>query len=138
MSDLRVVLADDHELVRAGLKSLVDATPGMRVVGEAGTGVEAIERARELGPDVLVMDVSMPVLDGVGATEQITHEYPGVKILALTAHEDRAHLTHLLQAGAAGYVLKRAAVDELPDTPHFVTSRYSASAKQHRLMAMTP
>ncbi len=113
MSDLRIVLADDHELVRAGLKSLVDATPGMRVVGEAATGVGAVECARELSPDVLVMDVSMPVLDGVGATEQITRDCPGVKVLALTAHEDRGHLTRLLQAGAAGYLVKRAAVDEL-------------------------
>ncbi len=113
MSDLRIHLADDHELVRAGLRTLVDATPGMRVVGEAGTGVEAVERARELEPDIVLMDVSMPVLDGVAATEQVCRECPGSKVLALTAHEDRAHLARLLQAGAAGYVLKRAAVDEL-------------------------
>ncbi len=113
MSELRVVLADDHELVRAGLRSLVDATPGMRVVGEAATGVEAIARACELRPDVVVMDISMPVLDGAAATEQLARECPDVKVLALTAHEDRAHLARLLQAGAAGYVLKRAAVNEL-------------------------
>ena len=113
MSTLRVVLADDHEVVRAGLRALVDGTAGMRVVGEAGDGAEAVARARELGPDVVVMDVSMPGMDGAQATERIARECPGVKVIALTAHDDRAHLTRLLQAGAAGYVLKRAAADEL-------------------------
>ena len=113
MSDLRILLAEDHEVVRAGLRSLVDATPGMRVVGEARTGVEAVTQACALRPDVVVMDVAMPVLDGAAATEQLARECPGVRVLALTAHEDRAHVTRLLQAGAAGYLVKRAAVDEL-------------------------
>jgi two-component system, NarL family, response regulator NreC len=85
----------------------------MRVVGEAATGTEAIQRARELKPDVVVMDLSMPVLDGAAATERIRSECPDVKVIALTAHDDRAHLTRLMQAGAAGYVLKRCAADEL-------------------------
>lgn len=113
MSALRVVLADDHEVVRTGLRALVDSAPGMRVVGEAGDGREAVARARELGPDVVVMDVSMPGMDGAEATERIARELPAVRVIALTAHDDRAHLTRLLQAGAAGYVLKRAAADEL-------------------------
>jgi two-component system, NarL family, response regulator NreC len=113
MNTLRIVLADDHEVVRAGLRTLVDSSTGMRVVGEASNGVEAIARARELRPDVLVMDVSMPKMDGATATERITRECPEVRVIALTAHDDRAHLTRLLQAGAAGYVLKRAAADEL-------------------------
>lgn len=113
MSELRVVLADDHEVVRAGLKALVDASPGLRVVGEAGDGAEAVARARELAPDVVVMDVSMPGMDGAEAAERIARECPAVRVVALTAHDDRAHLTRLLQAGAAGYVLKRAAAAEL-------------------------
>jgi DNA-binding NarL/FixJ family response regulator len=113
MNTLRVVLADDHELVRAGLRALVDAHPGMKVVGEAADGEEAVARACELRPDVLVMDVSMPKMDRAEATERIRRECPGVKVIALTAHDDRAHLTRLLQAGAAGYILKRAAADEL-------------------------
>lgn len=110
---LRVVLADDHEVVRTGLRALVDAAAGMHVVGEAGDGAEAVARARELRPDVVVMDISMPGVDGAQATERIARELPGVRVIALTAHDDRAHLTRLLQAGAAGYVLKRSAADEL-------------------------
>lgn len=113
MTELRIVLADDHEVVRTGLRALIESSPGMRVVGEARDGAEAVARARELNPDVVVIDVTMPVLDGVGATERIARECPEVRVLVLTMHEDRAHLTRLLQAGAAGYVLKRAAVDEL-------------------------
>ncbi|MBV9772575.1 MAG: response regulator transcription factor [Gemmatimonadetes bacterium] len=113
MKTLRVVLADDHEVVRTGLRSLVNSSTGMEVVGEARDGDEACRKACELRPDVVVMDVSMPVLDGAGATERLRRECPEVRVLALTAHEDRAHLTRLLEAGAAGYVLKRAAADEL-------------------------
>jgi DNA-binding NarL/FixJ family response regulator len=107
------VLADDHEVVRSGLRALVDGTTGMEVVGEARDGAEACRRAAELRPDVVVMDVSMPVLDGAQATERIRRECPGVKVLALTMHEDRAHLSRLLQAGASGYLPKRAAAGEL-------------------------
>jgi DNA-binding NarL/FixJ family response regulator len=113
MRTLRIVLADDHELVRTALKSLVDSSPGLEVVGEASDGSEAIDRARELKPDVLVMDLSMPGMDGATATERLARELPDVRVVALTAHDDRAHLSRLLQAGAAGYVLKRGAVDEL-------------------------
>jgi DNA-binding NarL/FixJ family response regulator len=113
MSALRIVLADDHEVVRSGLRALIDGTTGMGVVGEARDGGEAVLRARELRPDVVVMDVSMPVLGGAEATERIRRDCPGVKVLALTMHEDRAHLTRLLQAGASGYLSKRAAAGEL-------------------------
>lgn len=113
MTTLRIVLADDHEVVRAGLRALVDSSPGLLVVGEARNGMEAITRAKELESDVLVMDLSMPGMDGATATERISRECPGVKVVALTAHDDRAHLSRLLQAGAAGYVLKRGAADEL-------------------------
>src|SRR5687768_15626524 len=95
------------------MRLLVDQTPGMKVVGEAANGEEAIARVRELKPDVLVMDVSMPVFDGAAATERVTREHPEVKVLILTAHGDRAHLTRLLDLGASGFVLKRAAAEEL-------------------------
>lgn len=113
MKEVRVVLADDHEVVRSGLRSLVDDCIGLTVVGEASDGKEAIECARKLEPDVLVMDLSMPGMDGATAAEHICREFPAVKVIALTAHDDRAHLTRLLQAGASGYVLKQGAADEL-------------------------
>ena len=111
--NVRILLADDHEVVRSGLRALVESSTGMQVVGEARDGAEACVRACELKPDVVVMDVSMPLLDGAAATERLRRECPDVKVLALTMHEDRGHLTRLMQAGASGYVLKRAAADEL-------------------------
>jgi DNA-binding NarL/FixJ family response regulator len=100
-------------VVRAGLRALIDASGSMRVVGEAENGLAAIERARELRPDVVVMDVSMPVLDGAAATERIARELPEVKVLALTAHDDAGTMKRLLRAGASGFVLKRAVANEL-------------------------
>lgn len=113
MSELRILLVDDHEVVRTGLRSLVDACPDMTVVGETGNGAEAIARSRALRPDVVVMDRSMPEIDGVAATEEIRRENADVKVVVLTAREDATHLPRLLQAGATGYVLKHGAADEL-------------------------
>lgn len=113
MSKLRVFVADDHPVVRSGLKGLIDAQPDMAVVGEAFDGAGAVRGVAELRPDVVVMDVSMPGVGGAEATERIRAETPGVRVLALTAHEDRGYLQLLLKAGASGYVLKRAAADDL-------------------------
>jgi len=110
---LRVLIADDHAIVRSGLSALIDGAGDMEVVGEARTGEEAVRLARTLEPHVVVMDVSMPGLDGAEATELIVGESPDVRVLALTMHDDRAHLTRLLEAGATGYAIKRAAGDEL-------------------------
>jgi DNA-binding NarL/FixJ family response regulator len=104
---LRVLLADDHAVIRQGLKLLVDGQPDMEVIGEAGDGQEAWQRAKELGPDVVVMDISMPVCNGVQPTERLTALCPEIKVLALTLYEDEEYLRQLLQAGAAGYVLDR-------------------------------
>ena len=110
---LRVVLADDHAVVREGLKALVNAQPDMRVVGEAADGEAAWRVAKELLPDVLVIDLSMPLLGGADATARVRRDCPSVKVLALTVHEEQLYLTQLLRAGASGYVLKRAAPLEL-------------------------
>jgi DNA-binding NarL/FixJ family response regulator len=110
---VRVVLADDHPIVREGLKRLLEAQPDMHVVGEAADGEAAWHAAKTLAPDVLVMDLSMPVLAGAEATARVRRDCPGVKVLALTVHEERGYLTQLLRAGASGYVLKRAAAAEL-------------------------
>jgi DNA-binding NarL/FixJ family response regulator len=110
---LRVVLVDDHELVRAGIKALLAPHESIEVVGEASDGFAAIEVVERLQPDVVVMDVSLPKLGGAEATEQIKKAQPNVKVLALSAHEERASVQLFLEVGASGYVLKRAAVDEL-------------------------
>jgi DNA-binding NarL/FixJ family response regulator len=113
MTKLRVFLADDHAVVREGLKALVNAQAGMEVVGEAADGQAALEAATKLRPDVVVMDISMPGLSGARATEQLKQACPQVRVLALTVHEDRGYLRQLLEAGASGYMLKRAAAEEL-------------------------
>lgn len=113
MTKLRVFLADDHAVIREGLKSLVNAQPDMEIVGEAENGRLAWQLAKALEPDVAVMDVSMPELNGVKATEILTQECPKIKVLALTVHEDQGYLRQILKAGAAGYVLKKAMAEEL-------------------------
>ena len=107
MKPIRLLLVDDHELVRAGLRSLLEQRPGLEIVGEAGGGEEAVTLAIQLRPDVVVMDVSMPDVDGPEATRQIKAAAPEVNILALTVHEDEAYLFEMLNAGASGYVPKR-------------------------------
>ncbi len=110
---LRIVLADDHNVVRAGLRALIDAQEDMEVVAEADDGEAACRLVAELSPDVTVMDVSMPELGGAQATELIRRQNADARVLALTVHEDRGYLQRMLQAGASGYLLKRAAADDL-------------------------
>jgi DNA-binding NarL/FixJ family response regulator len=113
MKKLRVLLADDHKVVRDGLRLLIDGQRDMHVVGEAGDGKEALQQARALMPEVVVMDLSMPELNGLQATQRLRAELPKVKVVALTLHEDPSYLLQLCKAGAAGYVLKRSAGDDL-------------------------
>ncbi len=108
-----ILLADDHAVVREGLKALISAEPDMQIVGEARDGQLAWQLAAELHPDIVVMDVSMPQLSGAEATERIRRDCPDVKVLALTVHEVDGYLRKLLEAGASGYVLKRAAAEDL-------------------------
>lgn len=113
MEKLRVLLADDHAMLRDGLRALVNAQADMAVVGEAGDGHETVRLARTLQPDVVVMDVTMPKLNGIEATRQLKRAWPGAKVLALTAHDSVDYLRQLVQAGVVGYVLKRSAADVL-------------------------
>src|SRR5689334_16434017 len=113
MTKLRILLADDHETLRAGLKMIVNAQADMEVVGEAGDGRTAVACAEELLPDVVVMDVSMPHLNGLKATEKLKQLCPRVHVLALTRHTDDAYLQQILRAGASGYVLKQSPPAEL-------------------------
>ena len=113
MSKLRILLADDHQLFREGLRCLIDSQPDMQMVGEASTGTEAVQKARQLKPDIVLMDLTMPELNGLQATKHIKAQVPEIKVVALTAHEDETYLRQLIQAQASGYVLKRAAANEL-------------------------
>ncbi|HUR45342.1 MAG TPA: response regulator transcription factor [Candidatus Saccharimonadales bacterium] len=113
MTKIRIVLADDHAVVREGLKTLVHAQDDMEVVGECADGITAVQKVMELKPDVAVLDISMPGLNGAKAAREILKISPRTKVVALTVHEDRSYLRELLEAGAAAYILKRSAADEL-------------------------
>jgi two-component system, NarL family, response regulator NreC len=113
MTKLQIFLADDHVVVREGLKALINAQPDMIVIGEAGDGQSAWQQARECQPDVVIMDITMPGLNGVQATAQLKDACPQIKVLALSVHDDTSYLRQLLAAGAAGYILKHAAADDL-------------------------
>lgn len=113
MNKIRIVIAEDHKTVRKGLRFLLNAQEDMQVIGEADNGREAIRLAQELLPDVLLMDVSMPELNGLKATAKLKRIQPEIKVLTLTRHTDEAYLHELLQAGVSGYVLKQSDSDEL-------------------------
>src|SRR5262249_1374160 len=113
MNKLRVLLADDHPVVLEGLKFLVTSESDIEVVGEVGTGRMAVELAKELLPDVVVMDLSMLDTEGAEAAEQSRRDCPSVRVLVLSVHETDGHLRRLLEAGATGYIVKRSAAGEL-------------------------
>jgi len=110
---IRLLLVDDHVVVRSGLRMLLQAQPDMEIVGEADTGVTAVTKARECQPDVVLMDITMPDMSGIEATRHIKRACPNTAVLALTMHEDDAYFFQMLHAGASGYVPKRAAPDDL-------------------------
>ena len=113
MGKINILVADDHAMMRAGLRMLIDAQLDMAVVGEAGDGREAIEQAKSLHPDLVLLDLSMPGLGGIPAIELLRKEAPGARVLVLTMHEDSEYLRQALEAGASGYLVKRAADTEL-------------------------
>lgn len=113
MSEIRILIAEDHETVREGLRLIVDTQEDMQVCGEAGNGRDAIRLAQELAPDVLLMDISMPELNGLKAAAKLKRVAPAIKILTLTRHTDEAYLKELLEAGVSGYVLKQSQASEL-------------------------
>ncbi len=109
----RVLIADDDDLMRAGLVELLGADPQIQVIGQAATGREAVEQARRLAPDVVLMDVRMPDLDGIGATRELARSVPGARVLILTTFEQDDYVFGALRAGASGFLLKRARPEEL-------------------------
>lgn len=117
---IKVLISDDHAIVRTGLRALIHSEPNMELVGEATGGYETIELVEKTLPDVLVLDLSMPDLDGIAVTRRIKPRFPDLKILILTLHEDEALLKAALKAGASGYILKRAAEAELISAIHAI------------------
>jgi DNA-binding NarL/FixJ family response regulator len=115
VGEIRILLADDHVVLREATAELIDHQPDMRVVGQAGTGEETVTLARDLHPDVIVMDIAMPRLNGLSATRKIVSELPATKVLVLTAHEDAGHVIPLLEAGATGYLPKTVGLNVLLD-----------------------
>ncbi len=113
MVKIRILLADDHTILREGIRALINAQPDLDVVGEAEDGRQAVRLAEQLNPDVVLMDIAMPLLNGLEATRQIRHAFPKVKILILTMHENEDYIRQALANGAMGYLLKDATSSEL-------------------------
>lgn len=140
MEKLKILLAEDHRILREGLKRMIDEQPNMEVIGEADDGIAAWQKACELEPDLILMDVSMPRMNGADATAKIRELCPQVKVIALTAHRASAYLSQMLKAGASGYVLKHAAFDELLDAILTVSKggRYIDHASQEVMINAPP
>lgn len=110
---IKVLLVDDHAIIREGLRSLLEKQPEIEVIADTDDGRKAIELVRELSPNIVIMDISMPGLNGIEATRQITAEFPDVKVIALSIHSKRRFVADMLSAGATGYILKECLFDEL-------------------------
>ena len=113
MARIRLLLVDDHEVVRSGLRMLLENEADLDIVGEADTGEKALEMVGTLKPDVVIMDITLPDISGIDITKRVKEEHPDVAVVALTIHEDQQYFFEMLQAGASGYVPKRAAPDDL-------------------------
>ncbi|MBI3585634.1 MAG: response regulator transcription factor [Ignavibacteriales bacterium] len=113
MDKIKILLADDHALIRSGITTLLQGSADFFVIGEAKDGVEAIQKAKELNPDVIVIDLSMPKLSGIEATKIIKKKHPHIRVLVLTMHENEEYVYQILKSGASGYVLKSAGKEEL-------------------------
>ncbi len=113
MKRIRILLADDHAVVRQGFKMLLDAQGDMEIVGEAGNGREAVDLAEQLRPDVVVMDVAMPELNGIEATRRLAEKVPHARVVALSMHKDSVYVREVLRAGARGYLLKDSGSQDL-------------------------
>lgn len=120
MPKIRVFVADDHSILREGINALLGTSDGVEIVGEAANGIEAVESVRQLKPDVVIMDIEMPALDGVEATRRIRRQSPKTRILILTKHEERDYVLASIRAGASGYMTKRGLSSDLMKAIHAV------------------
>jgi two-component system response regulator NreC len=117
---IRVLIADDHQIVRDGLRSLLEKEPDLEVIAAVEDGRATVRMVEELQPDVVIMDISMPGLNGIEATRKITRDFPNIKVIALSMHDDGRFVTNMLKAGASGYLLKDCAFKELTKAIHVV------------------
>ena len=122
MNKIRVLLVDDHAILREGLRALLSCYEDVQVVGDASNGVIALQKVEELEPDVVIMDIAMPVMDGLESTKRIRQKYPKVRVLILTQYQDKEYVLPLLQEGAAGFVLKQAMGTDLINAIRTVAS----------------
>jgi two-component system response regulator NreC len=113
MDTIKLMLVDDHDVVRTGLRSFLETQSGLKVIAEAKNGLEALEQAKQTQPDIVLMDITMPDMDGMEATRQLKSLYPECQVLVLTVHADKQYFMQMLAAGASGYLTKQAAADEL-------------------------
>jgi len=120
--NIRILIADDHKIMREGLRALLDKQSDMQVVAEAEDGLTTVRLARELAPDVVIMDIAMPDLNGIGATKKIKAELPNVKVIALSMHSDRRFIAEMFRSGASGYLLKDHSFEELSNAIRVVVS----------------
>src|SRR5713101_6661841 len=117
---IRIILVDNHPIVRSGIRAELEKLPSVQVVGEADDGRAALALVQSQKPDIVFMDISMPGLNGLEATARITKEFPGVRVVILSRHEDAQYFWHALKAGASGYLLKRGAITEMSAAIHRV------------------
>jgi len=120
MKKISIVIADDHTIVRQGMRKLLETYPELQILGESQDGDETVELAKQLLPDLIIMDISMPGLSGLEATRQIKKRFPEVKILILTMHAEKEYIFNILQSGASGYLLKGSPIEELISAIHAV------------------
>ncbi len=125
MNKIKLLVVDDHAVMRDGIRALLSVHDDIEIVGEASEGKEAVEKSQDLSPDVIVMDIAMPGMDGLEATRRITKKYPRMRVLVLTQHDNKEYILSAMKAGASGYVPKRALGSELVSAIHAVYSGYS-------------
>ncbi len=113
MKTIKLMLVDDHDVIRTGLRSFLETQPGLEVVAEADNGREALNLVKDTQPDIVLMDITMPDMDGIEATQKLKKIYPKCQVLVLTVHSDKQYFMKMLEAGASGYITKQAAADEL-------------------------
>jgi two-component system response regulator NreC len=124
MDTIKLMLVDDHDVVRTGLRSFLETQPGLEVIAEAKNGLQALEKVKESQPDIILMDITMPDMDGIEATHQLKKTYPDCQILVLSVHDDKQYFMKMLSVGASGYLTKQAAADELVAAIRAVAAGY--------------